>query len=156
MQQAVQRAAAAVAALRVVLGVAAVGRPDLAARPWVGRAQDSPAGVVLGRAAGARDIALGAGLLASVARGDVRATRDWTRAGVFCDLSDLGATLAAWRRLPWTRAIVSAAAGGAALVGAVAAAAAQGRAGGHRSPHSQPGRDQLDVPPPQASPRPSS
>lgn len=123
MQQAVRRAAAAVAALRVVLGVIAVVRPGAAARPWVGATRDAPAAVVLGRAAGARDIALGAGLLASAARGDARATRDWTAAGAFCDLSDLGATLAAWGRLPRTRALVALAAGGAALVGAAAVAA---------------------------------
>ena len=126
MRQGIRGVAASVAALRVLLGVVAVGRPALAARPWVGPVDGIPAVVVLGRATGARDIALGAGALLAVARDDTGAVRDWTAAGAFCDLLDLVSTLAAWGRLPATRVIVAAAAGGAAAIGAVSVAAARG------------------------------
>lgn len=123
MRNGIRWAAAAVAALRVMLGLVAVGRPTLAARPWVGASNDTPAAVVLARAAGARDIALGAGALAAVSRHDVDGTRGWTAAGAFSDLMDVMITLASWRRLPRTRALVVAAAGGAVVVGAAAVVA---------------------------------
>jgi hypothetical protein len=129
MHRWIQLAVAAVAALRVALGVVAVARPDVAARPWVGPTHDATAATVLGRAAGARDIALGAGALASIAGADERAVRDWVAAGAFCDLLDVVATVVAWRKLPRTRALVAAAAGGAAAIGAVGVAA------GARRPH---------------------
>ncbi|HKO32876.1 MAG TPA: hypothetical protein VJY85_03925, partial [Candidatus Limnocylindria bacterium] len=57
----VQVGGRALAASRIALGVSAVVSPRLAATPWVGWSSTHPAGEVLGRAAGARDIALGAG-----------------------------------------------------------------------------------------------
>jgi hypothetical protein len=118
MHNGIRWAAAGVGALRVMLGLVAVGRPTLAARPWVGASHNAPATVVLARAAGARDIALGAGALAAVLRDDAGGTRGWTAAGAFCDLMDVMITLASWRTLPRTRALVAAAAGGAVVVGA--------------------------------------
>src|SRR5690242_18934198 len=66
----------AVAALRITLGVSAIISPRLAATPWVGWSTTEPAGTVLGRAAGARDIALGPGALLAVRQG-ARAERTW-------------------------------------------------------------------------------
>jgi hypothetical protein len=110
------------AALRVVLGVGALVSPRLAARPWVGPTAEQPAGTVLGRAAGVRDIALGAGVLVAT-RQPRAAERTWVAAGALCDLADATATLAAWRRLPSPgRALAGGAAIGAAVIGAAAVA----------------------------------
>jgi hypothetical protein len=112
--------ARAVAALRVVLGVTALVSPGVASRPWVGRSAAEPAGMVLGRAAGARDVALGAGALLA-AREGARAERTWVVAGAFCDVLDATTTFVHWRRLPAPgRLLVSGAAVGAAAVGALA------------------------------------
>ena len=115
-------AATAVAAGRVVLGVVALVRPTVPARPWVGAAAaDLPASRVLGRALGARDLALGLGALAATARkrsaGPWQAGA-WFAAGALADALDATVTLAAWRGLPRTRWLIVAAAGGAAVVGA--------------------------------------
>jgi hypothetical protein len=119
----VRVAARGVAALRVGLGVSALVSPGLAARPWVGETAGDPAGTVLGRAAGARDIALGAGVLLAARQG-VRAERTWLVAGAFCDAADATTTFAHWRRLPpGGRFLVAGAAVGAAAVGALAARA---------------------------------
>ena len=119
----------AVAALRVVLGVTALVAPGIAARPWVGRSAGEPAGTVLGRAAGARDIALGAGALLAVSQGP-RAERTWVGLAAFCDVVDALTTVATWRRLPSPgRLLVGAAAAGAAVVGVAAVAVTPSRRG---------------------------
>jgi hypothetical protein len=115
------------AAGRIALGIVALLRPALVAWPWVGGAQASaPAGVVLGRAVGGRDMALGAGALLAAWRGYDRALRGWVLAGAFCDAVDAVATVASWRDLPaWGRiAVVSVAGGGAVLGGSTALRAA--------------------------------
>ena len=109
----------AVAALRVALGLAALVSPGLATRPWVGPSAGAPAGVVLGRAAGVRDLALGAGVLIAARQGP-QAERTWVAAGAFCDAVDAAATVAAWRRLPVGRLLVGGGAVGAAALGALA------------------------------------
>ena len=64
-----RRGAAAVAAGRVGLGLAALARPAVVTgRPWVGPSGEGQAGRVLGRALGARDLALGLGTLAALQR----------------------------------------------------------------------------------------
>lgn len=121
-----RRGAWAVAAGRVTLGVAAVARPSVPARPWVGEAADGVAARVFGRALGARDIALGAGALGALRR---RASEPvsacaWVAAGAVSDALDVVASVSSWRELPPTgRWLVVAAAGGAALTGAAAAVA---------------------------------
>jgi hypothetical protein len=116
----------ALAALRIGLGVTALVSPRVAALPWVGRSSAEPAGTVLGRAAGARDIALGAGALLAARQG-ARAERTWVAAAAFCDVVDAATTAATWRRLPSPgRLLVGGAAVGAAVVGAAAAALADG------------------------------
>jgi hypothetical protein len=65
-----RRSATAVAAARVAIGVAALVRPDVPSRPWVGTgAGDGPAGLagrVFGRALGGRDLALGLATLVAL------------------------------------------------------------------------------------------
>jgi hypothetical protein len=119
-----RRAAMAVAAGRIALGVTAVVRPDLPARPWVGEASDDLSIRVLARALGARDIALGLGAAAAVRQetSEPGSTDTWLAAGALSDALDVCVTLALWRELPrrgrWT---VVASAGTAALIGAAAA-----------------------------------
>src|SRR3954451_21565414 len=57
--------ATAVAVARVALGVVALARPSVPARPWVGEPADEIGLQVLGRALGARDLVLGLGTLAA-------------------------------------------------------------------------------------------
>lgn len=91
----------ALGAGRVTIGAVALVRPDLMARAWVGAVQAAgPAGMVLGRAAGGRDIALGIGALLASSRRNARGLLGWTVAGSFCDAVDVAATLASWRDLP--------------------------------------------------------
>jgi hypothetical protein len=145
--------AAAVAAARVVLGVVALTRPSLPARPWVGASADELGADVFGRALGARDLALGLGALAAaaaaaaavpaapaaaagtaaapgpagLAAGPARlgSASAWYAAGALSDACDVAITVAAWPRLPkFTRWLVAASAGGAAIVGAAGAVAA--------------------------------
>lgn len=124
----VQGGGRALAASRIALGVAALVSPRLAATPWVGWSSTHPAGEVLGRAAGARDIALGAGALLGARQGP-QAERTWLGLAAFCDVADAVTTVATWRRLPSPgRLLVSAAAAGAAVVGVAAVVASDGRA----------------------------
>ena len=114
----------AVAGLRVVFGIAALVAPRRAPRLWVGPSTAEPAGIVLGRAAGVRDLALGAGVLLA----DGRAERAWVLAGAFCDAVDAATTLQQWRRLPAPgRVLAGGGALGAAAVGALVASRTGGR-----------------------------
>jgi hypothetical protein len=119
-----RRGATAVAAGRVALGVTALAWPAVPARPWVGVAADSVAAQVFGRALGARDLALGLGALASL-QGPAAGTgsaRAWVAAGALSDALDVMASLKSWPELPrFTRWLVVASAGGAALAGAAGA-----------------------------------
>ncbi len=118
------RFAMGLAAGRVALGVAAVLRPQLPARPWVGAtAADGAAGRVLGRALGGRDISLGLGAL--LALRDDRAAgpaASWVAGGALADGVDVLATVLSWRALPPRgRVAVTALAGSATVLGIVAA-----------------------------------
>ncbi len=117
-----RHAATVVAAGRVALGLAALARPSVPARPWVGASAEDVAAQVFGRALGARDVALGLGALAALRQG--RAASSWVAAGALSDALDVAATAAAWPALPrTTRWLVAASAGGAALAGAAGALA---------------------------------
>jgi hypothetical protein len=117
-------AATAVAAGRVALGVAALARPAVPARPWVGDAAGGLAAEVFGRALGARDLALGLGALAALRVPEAGAPAAWIAAGALSDALDVAVTVSAWAELPRrTRWLVAASAGGAALVGAAGAIA---------------------------------
>jgi hypothetical protein len=124
-----RHAATAVAAGRVALGVAALARPSVPARPWVGASADELGARVFGRALGARDIALGLGALAALrsapaGAAEARVAGAWVAAGALSDALDVAITVAAWPELPRiTRWLVAASAGGAAVAGAAGALA---------------------------------
>ena len=114
------RAAAAVlAASRTALGVAAITRPELPARPWVGETAGLPTTRVFARALGGRDLGLGLGALGTLALRD-QVARSWLAAGGLADAVDAAATVAAWSWLPRRRRwLVLAATSGAAATTAV-------------------------------------
>jgi hypothetical protein len=121
-----RRGAAAVAAGRVAIGLAALARPSVPSRPWVGAAADDLAARVFGRALGARDIALGLGALTALRRAavDPQSASTWVAAGAVSDALDVLASLSSWRELPRTgRWLVAGSAGAAALAGAAGALA---------------------------------
>ena len=106
------------AAGRLAIGTAAFVFPELGARSWVGEHGRGPAGRVLGRALGARDLALAIGALTSLEQ-DGQFWR-WIRLGAFADAGDAIATVFAWRSLPKRSRIgVLGVAAGAAVLGAV-------------------------------------
>lgn len=129
----------ALAGSRTALGVVAMVRPELPARPWIGTAAaDRPGARVLARALGGRDLALGLGGLWSMLRpeptgaatgtpsGDRSGDRSaavWAGTAALADATDFVATLLAWPNLPrGGRVLIATVAGGAAVVGGVAAA----------------------------------
>jgi uncharacterized protein (DUF1501 family) len=85
------------AANRVLFGAAFLAVPGRAAKSWIGPAAASAGGAVMVRAAGARDLALGAGALAAL-RGSADA-RPWLAAHLVSDAADAAATWAARREL---------------------------------------------------------
>jgi hypothetical protein len=94
------RALAALISLgRFLIGATFIVRPKLLEDAWIGRQARLPGAQVLGRAVGARDLALGLGGLQAVARDDGSA-RPWLAAAAVCDAVDFGATYAAGRRIP--------------------------------------------------------
>ncbi|HET7304297.1 MAG TPA: hypothetical protein VFJ12_07075 [Segeticoccus sp.] len=120
-----RRLAAAVAGGRLVLGVVALSRPSLPARPWVGAAASGTAPVrVVGRGLGGRDLALAAGTLWALRNpwaGPRSEAAAWVAASALADGADVLATLVSWRHLPRRgRLLVVAAALGAAASGVAA------------------------------------
>ena len=106
------------AAGRLAIGTAAFTFPELGARSWVGEHGRGPAGKVLGRALGARDLALAIGALSSLEKDDQ--FWRWIRLGAFADAADALATALNWRSLPKASRIgVLGVAAGAAALGAV-------------------------------------
>jgi hypothetical protein len=88
----------------------------------VGTGKDDVAARVLGRALGARDIALGLGALAALREDG--AGRVWFAAGALSDAFDVVSSVTAWQELPRvTRWLVAASASGAAVAGAAGALA---------------------------------
>jgi hypothetical protein len=109
-------------ALALALGRAALGAGLLAVPArvntrWVGADGDRPGARVLGRAVGARDVAIGLGAAAALRQGGP--ARAWLVSGVLADLGDLGSTLGERGAMPRNGVIgVGALAGGSALLGA--------------------------------------
>ena len=104
------------AAGRAGVGVALMLAPSAAARGWLGPSSSLGPVKVLIRAFGARDLALGLGLLRALESGDP--VRPWLRAGAGADAVDALATLAAFRQLPKLgRLGILAVAAGAAVTG---------------------------------------
>lgn len=109
------------AAGRIAIGTAALLAPSRVTRGWVGPDGATPGGRTVTRGLGARDVALGLGVLDALERGEPSARR-WVQASALADLGDATATLAAFRQLPKVgRLAVLAVAAGAAVAGMVAA-----------------------------------
>src|SRR4051794_31028011 len=108
---------------RILFGASFLARPQQARTSWVGRAAKKPGAQVMIRSQGVRDVALGAGALRALARGDAPELRAWVAGHAACDLADLLATWAARNDLPTRRArMAMAIAGASTLVGGAAAA----------------------------------
>ena len=108
------------ATARLATGVVLMLFPRLSARVWLGSDGARPAGAILTRALGAREVVLGAGVLASIRRD--APVRGWVEAGAVVDAVDAALMLAAGRDIPAvSRWGVAAAAAAAAAAGAAAA-----------------------------------
>ena len=82
-----EKAAAAIAAGRVVVGAAAYLAPNLSGRLFGLDPDNNPQASYIGRLFGARDVALGAGVL----RSPKKQKDAWVAAGMACDVADVGA-----------------------------------------------------------------
>src|SRR3954451_11239167 len=115
--------AATLALNRAAFGLTYLARPQQARTSWIGRAARKPGAQVMIRSQGIRDVALGAGALRALVRGDARELRAWVAGHTVCDLTDLLVTWDARGRLPSSQArLAMAVAGASTLVGAAAAA----------------------------------
>jgi len=115
--------AEAVAWGRVAIGVTALVAPTVPLRPWVGRDFAwQPRAKLLARSLGARDLALGIGVMLAL-RHDTP-VRGWVEGAGLADAGDTLATLLAFGKLPKSgRWLVLASAGGAAAIARFAAPA---------------------------------
>lgn len=105
--------AIATAAGRFGLGVALLLAPRALGRRWIGADADGAGARTAIRATGARDIALGLGLLLAYRRGGP--VRTWLEAAAITDAADFVSTAIAFRGLPpLGRAVTLLTAGGAA------------------------------------------
>ncbi|MCV7282168.1 hypothetical protein H7J88_21285 [Mycolicibacterium flavescens] len=93
-----QRARRVIGWTRIGLGAALFAVPRVAARSWLGPDGDNAGVGLLFRSIGARDLALGAGLLAAP-DGD----KSWSRAGVVADIGDVAGSLVALGPVPTRR-----------------------------------------------------
>ena len=101
---------------RLAVGLFYVAAPGTAARAWIGADGDRESVGVLARAFGARDGAIGLGVLRAIGAG--HGARPWVRAGVAADAADLVATLRARDSLPALQVFgVALIAGGSVAVG---------------------------------------
>ena len=119
--------AGSLAVNRAAFGLTFLARPRQARGSWIGRAAKKPGAQVMIRSQGVRDVALGAGALQALARGNAGELRSWVTAHAVCDLADLLVTYGARDKLPARRArLAMAVAAGSTVVGAVAAAGLKG------------------------------
>jgi hypothetical protein len=108
---------------RMGIGVTAVVAPSRMARPWIGEAADRDGALLLARAMGGRDLALGIGTLRGLAQSD-QAARPWVALGGLADGIDAVATVVAFGALPRrSRWAIAALTIGAAAVSTRAASA---------------------------------
>ena len=113
--------ARSVAVARIVFGAAFMLAPGLTGRIWIGREANEPPVKTLTTAIGARDLAMGLGVLMAMGRG--KPARGWLEGIALTDVHDFVAGLLARDRLPTAnRRIVLALAGGSAIQAATAAA----------------------------------
>jgi hypothetical protein len=91
--------AEAVAWGRIAIGVTALVAPTVPLRPWVGRDFAwQPRAKLLARSLGARDLALGIGVILAL-RHDAP-VRGWVEGGALADTGDVLATLLSFGKLP--------------------------------------------------------
>jgi hypothetical protein len=104
---------------RVAIGAVLVAEPRLVTARWLGPQEAGRRkNQVLARGLGARDVALGAGLVQALVREDASVV-PWLVAGAAADAGDLAGTLLAGDALPPAgRTATLALAGGAAVVAA--------------------------------------
>ncbi len=96
--------------LRVATGTAFTLAPAKTSRMWVGRDVDSVYTRMAARGLGARDLALGIGLLTAMQRG--ASVRGWLEAGALSDGIDAFNSVVGMRRLSKFRMLLLATAGG--------------------------------------------
>jgi hypothetical protein len=120
----------ALVGLRLAIGLGSWLTPRVSGRLFGLDAKANPQLPYLGRLFGARDVALAAGLVLT----DGEAHSQWLQIGVACDVADVAAGLAAGTRGylgPFSAALVTATAAGAAALGVAALQAGpDGSAGG--------------------------
>jgi hypothetical protein len=106
---------------RIAIGVTALVAPTLPLRPWVGRDFAwEPRAMLLARSLGARDLALGVGVILALKHdGPVRG---WVEGSGLADAGDCLSTLLAFGKLPKSaRWLVVLSAAGAAAAARIAA-----------------------------------
>jgi hypothetical protein len=113
---------------RIAIGVTALLAPTVPLRPWVGRDFAwQPRAKLLARSLGARDLALGIGVILAL-RHDAP-VRGWVEGAGVADAGDCLATLLAFGKLPKSgRWLVLVSAAGAAAAARLAASAVDGAA----------------------------
>ena len=117
---------------RIALGAGALLAPGIAGRAWIGRDANRAAVKVLARGLGARDVALGLGVVIALDRG--APVRGWLEGSALADAGDFLATLVAGRAWPpaargGVLAIAAASAGVATWLSRAADSPAHGFAG---------------------------
>lgn len=90
--------AKALAGTRIAIGLALFVAPARAGRPWIGDAVDDDGTRMATRGLGARDVALGVGMLAALEAG--APVRRWIEAGAAADLGDAAASALSHRGRP--------------------------------------------------------
>jgi len=113
--------AEAIAIGRIAIGVVALVAPSVPLRPWVGRDFAwQPRAKLLARSLGARDLALGIGVMLALRH--KAPVRGWVEGAGLADAGDTLATLLAFGKLPkGGRWLVLASAAGAAAAARLAA-----------------------------------
>jgi hypothetical protein len=107
---------------RIAFGAAFLLAPGLTGRLWIGPVATRRAVKVFTRALGARDVALGIGVVVALDRG--APVRGWLEGGTLADAADFLATLVAGDSIPENaRRTTLAIAGGSAAMGAALARA---------------------------------
>jgi len=113
--------AEAIALGRIAIGITALLAPTVPLRPWVGRDFAwQPRAKLLARSLGARDLALGVGVMLALRH--KAPVRGWVEGSALADVGDSLATLLEFGSLPKSgRWLVLASAAGAAAAGRLAA-----------------------------------
>jgi hypothetical protein len=106
---------------RIAIGIVALVAPSVPLRPWVGRDFAwQPRAKLLARSLGARDLALGVGVMLALRH--KTPVRGWVEGAALADAGDTLATLLAFGKLPKRgRWLVLASAAGAAAAARLAA-----------------------------------